>query len=501
MILDTQGLDGSDPIVQSDPGVPQVAGLDSSRQAVLDKLWRLWSSRRARNALLDVYYDGHRSLQDLGISVPPQMTRVRAALAWPFKAVQSLARKHVFEGFSLDGDTDPFDLSSLLAHNSFDLELSQGITSAYKHCCSFITCTLGDPSAGDPEVVLQARDALWSAALWDRRRRQISAALTITDVSKDAPSAAVLYLPDDVIALERGAAGNWVARSLGNPTGRVLVEPLVYDPQLSRPLGRSRISREVRYLTDAAIRTMVRAETSAEFFASPQRYALGVDPEAFDDMDRWSAVMGRLQVLTVNENGDAPSVGQFPQSSMSPHWEMYRQLAQNLCAATNMPQSMVGLFADNPASAEAMQAAEYALSDEAEFQWRVFAPALRRVAQNAVMLRDGLSEPPAESWDLQVRWTPARYVSPAAASDYITKIVQALPQVADTTVALRKAGFTQPEIEEMEAQHERRRAPSVLETIMAGVRTGEGAPGVPVAGDTPSVGALAAGVTAGGDQG
>ena len=45
MILDTQGLDGSDPIVQSDPGVPQVAGLESGRQAVLDKLWRLWSSR------------------------------------------------------------------------------------------------------------------------------------------------------------------------------------------------------------------------------------------------------------------------------------------------------------------------------------------------------------------------------------------------------------------------------------------------------------------------
>ena len=92
-------------------------------------------------------------------------------------------------------------------------------------------------------------------------------------------------------------------------------------------------------------------------------------------------------------------------------------------------------------------------------------------------------------------------MSPAAASDYITKIVQALPQVADTTVALRQAGFTQPEIEEMEAQHERRRAPSVLETIMAGVRTGEGAPGAPVGGQTPSVGAPAVGVTAGGVQG
>src|SRR5699024_8863407 len=60
--------------------------------------------------------------------------------------------------------------------------------------------------------------------------------------------------------------GGWIVQDKGfNESGRPMVEALVYDPQLNRPFGHSRITREVRYLTDAAIRAMVRAETTAEF--------------------------------------------------------------------------------------------------------------------------------------------------------------------------------------------------------------------------------------------
>ena len=38
-------------------------------------------------------------------------------------------------------------------------------------------------------------------------------------------------------------------------------------------------------LTDQAARTSLRAEVSAEFFSSPQRYLLGADEEAFTDDD------------------------------------------------------------------------------------------------------------------------------------------------------------------------------------------------------------------------
>lgn len=429
-----------------------VRGLPEDEQELLIQAWKLWTKRRAKNKLLDVYYDGHRAFRDLGISIPPQMQQTRAALGWPAKAVTALARKHVFEGFSMRGQVDAFDTADILAANSFDVELSQAITSAYKHSCAFLTVTQGDESLGEPPVLIQARDAGESAALWDQNRRQIEAFLTVTSTDDDnAPTHLLLFTRSNTWALSREGS-RWEAASTGRTNGRLPVHPIVYDPQLSRPFGRSRITREVRYLTDAAIRTLVRAETSAEFFTSPQRYILGVDSDAADQMDRWTAIIGRIQVLSPNENGDTPQVGQFQQLSMSPHLEMYRQLAQNFCAATNLPQSQVGLFADNPASAEAMQAAEAALADEAEAQWRIFTGPLRRLLQDVVMTREKLNEPPAESWGVDVRWTPARYASPAASADFAVKMVQAFPDLAGSTTLMRRAGLTESDLAAIQAE-------------------------------------------------
>lgn len=458
-------MTGMDLVTLSGQAPTQVAGLPQEALSVLQALWTTWARRRSKNLLLSAYYDGHRALQDLGISVPPQMQSVRAALGWPAKAVTALARKHVFEGFSLKGTTDAFEMGWLLAANDFEVELAQAITSAYKHSCSFLTVTAGDTSTGEPPVVVQARDAETSAALWDRRRREVQAFLTIDSAdSRGQADGAVLYTREETWHLTR-SKGRWQAVPLGNRTGRVLAEPIVYDPQLSRPFGRSRISREVRYLTDAAIRTLVRAETSAEFYSSPQRYVLGVDEDAFKGQDRWSAIIGRLLALEPNENGDIPQVGQFSQLSMEPHLSMYRQLAQNFCAATNLPQSSVGLFADNPASAEAMQAAEAALADEAEAQWRVFRGPLRRVLQDAVMIRDRLTQAPQESWSVDVRWTPARYASPSASADYAVKMVQAFPALEGSPTLMRRAGMTETDLAQVEVEQSVGAARSLLESL------------------------------------
>lgn len=175
--------------------------------------------------------------------------------------------------------------------------------------------------------------------------------------------------------------------------------------------------------------------------------------------------MGRVLALEVNEQGEIPKVDQFPQISMEPQLSMYRQLAQNFCAATALPQSSVGIYADNPASAEAMQAAEAQLADTAEFQWRVFKPALVRTAQNIVMIRDRLAEPPAESWRLRVNSKPARYVSPQAAADFTSKAVAAIPKIGETTQALRGLGYSDEEIEGMQAEFRRAGASQALAAI------------------------------------
>ena len=153
--------------------------------------------------------------------------------------------------------------------------------------------------------------------------------------------------------------------------------------------------------------------------------------------------------------------------TMSPHLEMYRQLAQNLCAATNLPQSAIGVFAENPASAEAMQAAEAALADEAEYQWRIFSAPLRRTLQNIVMVRDKLDEPPAESWKTSVKWTPARYSSPSSAADFAVKMVSAFPSLQESQTLMRRAGLTEDDLADINAENRKKNAVSLLDRALA----------------------------------
>lgn len=456
-------------LVSATPAPTRISGLPDEDRITFLRLWQKWQQHSNKNKLLSVYYDGHRAFQDLGISIPPQMTRTKAALGWPQKVVTMLARRHVFEGYSLNGAPNAFEANEILSANNYDLDLAQAITSAYKHSFSLLTVTCGDETIGEPPVVVQARDAEWSAALWDTRRRIIEAALTIDKTNKlGQPAGAIMYTHTAIWRIDaKENGGGWKAEKLGDTPNRIFVEALCYDPQLNRPLGHSRITREVRYLTDAAVRTMVRAETSAEFFSSPQRYVLGAERADFAGQDRWSAIMARVQVLEPNENGDIPSVGQFSQMTMSPHLEMYRQLAQNLCAATNLPQSAIGIFADNPSSAEAMQASEAALADEAEYQWRIFTAPLRRTLQNIIMVRDKLDEPPAESWKTSVKWTPARYSSPSSAADFAVKMVSAFPSLQESQTLMRRAGLTEDDLADINAENRKKNAVSLLDRALA----------------------------------
>ena len=72
--------------------IPALPGLTETEKRQLRLMQDRITAKQSKNALLDVYYEGHRAFQDLGISIPPQMQRSRAALGWPQKAVQALAR-------------------------------------------------------------------------------------------------------------------------------------------------------------------------------------------------------------------------------------------------------------------------------------------------------------------------------------------------------------------------------------------------------------------------
>lgn len=424
-----------------------IARVDEGELDVIRQLFSKWVEKFPRNRLRSVYFDGRMPLKPTGNIPPESMRRIEAVSDWPEKAVSALAERSVFEGFvTPGGEQDPLNLGSVLDANRFDLELPQAITSAYKHACSFITTARGDVASGEPEVLVMAREAQWSSALWDSRRRAVSAfmAITETDSGSGAPVAADVYLPDVVLSLERRPSGSWVAERFENPLGEVLAEPLSFDPQLTRPFGRSRISRAVMNITDHALSTIVRTEISADFYAAPRMAALGVAEDAFAK-GKWNAAIDRWFAITRDENGDLPSVQQFQQMTMQPLTDLYRMYATQFSGATGVPVASLGIITDNPASAEALYADDRRLVSTAKRQNRILGSSLKRVAQRVVRLRDGV-EVSDELRQLDVSWSNPAFTSPGTAADALVKLSAVFPWLSESEVALEFAGFSHAEI-------------------------------------------------------
>lgn len=445
-----------------------IVGASVDEVNVIRKLVSVWEAKHTRNVLRGVYFDGKMPLKPTGNIPREAYDRISAVLGWPSKAVTALAQRTVFDGFvSSEQAQDPFDLVSTLDQNRFDLELPQAIVSAFKHSCSFITTAEGDTASGEPKVQIMARSAEWSSALWDKRRRRVSAYLAVTDVDDMGRVQAMdVYLPDAVLLCARKPSGGWVADRRPNRLGEVLAEPLAYDPQLDRPFGRSRISRAVMSITDHALSTIVRTEISADFYAAPRMVALGVAEDAFA-RGKWQAAIDRWFALTKDEDGDIPKVEQLAQMTMQPLTELYRMYASQFAGETGLPVSALGIVQDNPPSAESMYAAEKDLIVEARAQTRILGSALRQVARKTVMLRDRMSEPSDELTSIRANWLNPAFTSPVTAADALVKLNSVFPWMGDTEVALEYAGFTQAEVTRLLSDKKRAAGPSILDRVLA----------------------------------
>ena len=440
-------------------------------QETLTRLINQWGAKRSRNILRSVYFDGKNALQDLGISLPPSMRNIDVVLGWPAKSVQVLASRCTFDGFVVPGeDRDPLNLSDLLTEAGVDATLPQAFTSSLVHSVSFLTITPG--AEGEPPVTILPQSAASATGLWDARTRTLTDGLSVTAFDDSGvPAEMVWYARDHVTTFVRDA-GKWTADTQPNLLGRTWMEPLVFRPELDRPFGHSRISRPVMSLTDAGLRVLARSEAHAEFFASPQRYALGAEKEAFGDkQDRWNAVMSRLLTISKDEDGDLPTMGQFPQMSMSPHFEHLRTLASLFAGETSVPLSSLGIVQDNPSSAEAIYAAKEDLVIEAGAATRSWGSALRRAAVTAVMMRDNLTEAPDELRALRTRWRNPATPSIVSASDAISKQISAMPWIAESEVALEELGYTDDQIVRLLADKRRAQGNGALASILERVGT------------------------------
>lgn len=427
---------------------------------------RLAKFERA-NKLAAAYYEGRQRVKHLGIAIPPSLRDIDTIVGWPGTVVDVIEERLDWLGWTSDTG-DVLGLDDIARANDLDVEAGLGHLDALIYGLGFVI--VGAGFEGEPQPLITVESPRNVTGEWDGRIRRLSSALQIEEVNDGHADLVSLYLPDQTIRAVRAGYGWTVADRDEHGLGRVPVAVLPNKPRASRAEGRSEITPAVRSYTDAAVRTLLGMEVHREFYQAPQRYALGADESAFTDADGnvktgWETVMGRMLAIPRDEDGEMPQVGQFTPSSPQPYLEQVRGLAQLMAGEAGIPSSYMGFVSDNPASADAIRAAEARLVKRAERRQTVFGRGWREVAYLALLTRDGAV--PAEFANVGNRWRDAATPTRSAAADEATKLIGTGVLTPDSSVTYDRVGLTPQEQRTLESDKRRARAQTRIEALGA----------------------------------
>jgi hypothetical protein len=439
--------------------------LPSTELACLREGLTVIESRRVRNEKIQAYYDGVARIRDLGIAIPPHLRNIETVVGWPAKTVDVRESRFDLEEFvGQNGETSPMGVDEMWAENHMGLEQSFAHTAALMHGVVFLTATAGDVHAGEPQVLYSIHEATNATIGWNPRTRRPDWAVVVVDRKNDAsPQTVILYMPCEIITL-RHVRHVWHVDRVRNPVSRVPVTMLTRRPRVGRRFGMPVITRAVISLTDSAVRTLLRSEVSAEFFSVPQRYALGVDSDAFSTTG-WEAVIGKFLAISRDDDGDVPTMGQFPQVSIQGHTEQLRSLAMMFSGETSIPISYLGVIQDNPSSADAIRVGETSLIEDVERDQNSFGHGWVELNTLGVMIRDRLTEPPAELRRVRPRWRDAATPTRSAQTQNVVQLVSAGVLRPDSQVTYEQLGFDQITCDRLKAETQRSQVSALISRL------------------------------------
>jgi hypothetical protein len=301
-------------------------------------------------------------------------------VGWAQKAVDVRVNRSRFDGFVFRGESDP-TLDALVAQNRMRQLVRMATRSMLTHGCSAITVMRG--TEGQPAAKVRAFSANQCCMLWDKDADQIGAGIVLAGVDREGnASRYVLHLPDRVTVFERDP-DTWEWRTTSderNPVGAMLMVPLVNDADIDKPLGHPVLTPELTSIVDKAVRDVLRMDVGAEFFTTPQRWATGIAADLFskplvgedgkpvideetgepvlvtDEAKKLRAYLGSLWAFTKDEDGDTPTLGQFPAGDAQNFIATYENDAQRFSCASLVPLAQLGVMGNTYTSSDALSA-------------------------------------------------------------------------------------------------------------------------------------------------
>lgn len=412
---------------------------------ILTALLQKLDEPKARYSFLEQYYTGTQPLSFLAPeareALGQRFARINSNI--PRLAITSLVerlRVTGFRGVDIWDDWLRNDLNELsrTAHREA-LLLGQG----------YVLCWAD--KFGRPLVTVESAHQM--ACLRDPGTRRITHA--IKRFETDTTTEAIVYGPD---VITRYRANHTGATTAGFKTVEEIANPLGVPPVV-RLLNSDRILDEgvselddLICLTDALAKLLADLMVSSEFVGRPRRVAVGVELEEVPVLDEDGVETGETREINpfpesnrmmVSENENA-KFSQLDAADLAGYKNAVDIITTQLSACSALPAHMLGILSNQPASADALRAAEASLTARAEAKAAVFGRSWEDVARLVVGVRDG-ADP--LTVDVSVEWADPSTRSEAQAADATVKLVQA--GVLPVSYALKRLGYTDAEVDEI----------------------------------------------------
>ncbi|OKH65404.1 phage portal protein [Mycolicibacterium mageritense] len=406
----------------------------------------------ARYADLDRYYEGKQPLAFLSPEAKVALGNRFGIMASniPRLAVTALAERLRLTGFS-----DPSIWPDWIRCN---LDQLSGVAHREALLLGDSYVIVWADQLGRPQVTVESAKQV--AVLCDPGSRQVYAAIKRWEDTNLKTTEAVMYLRDSIVRLradQQGAVANGFKQidEFPNPLGVVPVVNLRNTDRIIGDWGSSEID-DLKPLVDALNKSLADMMVTSEYVGRPRRWATGIELEEVPVLDDAGNETGETVEVNpipeghramISENHEA-KFGQLQSADLGGYEASVRVILGQIMAVSTLPAHYVGVFTDNPASADALRAAEASLTARAEARQATFGRAWEQVAKLVIAVRDGSD--PNQIDDVRVQWADAATRSVAQEADAVVKLYQAglLPQ----SYALAKLGYSDDEISKILAQ-------------------------------------------------
>lgn len=452
---------------RSYPTMP-LLGLSEDEASLIRTLQSQMLRCRREMELSEAYYLGAMVIANLRIAIPKELEFINPIVGWGAKAVDPYVERLHVDGFRLAGATevDP-RISEILDGNGFAADQRLAFTDALSMGRGY--WMVGSPADGDDVPVVTVESPLNMGVLWDLRG--VSARAAAQEFWADGRLHASLLVPGKSLTLAQDDRGEWEV--VDRDEHDLDVVPVVRMPNRPRTHdrdGRSEISPALRYYIANACRTLLGLEVARELYSVPQKIILGATEADFQKSDgtpksAWETYITRVLALERDEEGNLPQLTQSQPYDPSTFTKILDWLASAAAGEVKSPPQDMGLYTQgNPATAEAVEAANADRDNHTRAMQPQFAESLKRVAKTAIMFANG-GQLPAEFRRLEVDWAPVSQPNPALAADAVAKEIAAGAVPATSDVTLKKLGYSAVDRQRLAQDRDEDQGASFLQEI------------------------------------